>query len=226
VPARQTKNTRAVYNRTAHRLREIEKIVRHRHGVVPDTDDADLYLGPVADCLLHIAWRKAGKPTPHDLFDRLNVWCERWAPDVSVKLQWDVVRDALRSPRNDRADECAKRLRLSYAERTKLRITTIGAYDVPKSDRTALRKVRKRLADRERAAMKRAQRGAVTRTEYLAKSLSRIRPWAEEGISRRSWERRRRKRTQPVLGELDASASYSNLPYCLATDLRHQSPGD
>jgi hypothetical protein len=226
VPARQTKNTRAVYNRTAHRLREIEKIVRHRHGVVPDTDDADLYLGPVADCLLHIAWRKGGKPTLNDLFDRLNLWCERWAPDVSVKLRWDVVRDALRRPRIENADECAKRLRLSYVERMNLRVTTIGACDVPKSDRTALRKVRKRLADRERAAMKRAERGAVKRSEYVANSLSRTRPWQAENISRRTWERRRRQRTQPVLGELDASASYSNLPYCLATDLRHQSPGD
>lgn len=33
----------------------------------------------------------------------------------------------------------------------------------------------------------------VTRAEYLAKSLSRLEPWLAEGISRRTWERRRRK---------------------------------
>ncbi|MGJ0532410.1 MAG: hypothetical protein ACR65W_03905 [Methylocystis sp.] len=30
-----------------------------------------------------------------------------------------------------------------------------------------------------------------TREEYLARSLSRCRPWEEEGVSRRSWYRRR-----------------------------------
>jgi DNA-binding transcriptional ArsR family regulator len=35
----------------------------------------------------------------------------------------------------------------------------------------------------------------VTRAEYLAGSFSRIQPWLAEGISRRQWERRRRKIT-------------------------------
>src|SRR5262245_32156631 len=35
----------------------------------------------------------------------------------------------------------------------------------------------------------------VTRAEYLAGSLSRRQPWLAEGISRRQWERRRRKIT-------------------------------
>jgi hypothetical protein len=35
----------------------------------------------------------------------------------------------------------------------------------------------------------------VTRAEYLARSLSRRQPWVAEGISRRQWERRRRKIT-------------------------------
>jgi DNA-binding transcriptional ArsR family regulator len=34
-----------------------------------------------------------------------------------------------------------------------------------------------------------------TREEYLARSLSRSQPWLKEGISRRTWERRRRKTT-------------------------------
>jgi DNA-binding IclR family transcriptional regulator len=33
------------------------------------------------------------------------------------------------------------------------------------------------------------------REEYLARSLSRLQPWLKEGISRRTWERRRRKST-------------------------------
>ena len=34
----------------------------------------------------------------------------------------------------------------------------------------------------------------LTRAEYLARSLSRRQPWLAEGISRRQWERRRRKK--------------------------------
>ncbi|MFO1126448.1 MAG: hypothetical protein U1E25_14980 [Methylocystis sp.] len=35
-------------------------------------------------------------------------------------------------------------------------------------------------------------RGRISRAEYLDRSLSRQQPWASEGISRRTWERRRR----------------------------------
>src|ERR1700736_3763923 len=41
----------------------------------------------------------------------------------------------------------------------------------------------------------------VTRSEYLAASFSRLQPWLAEGISRRTWERRRREITSaPVKG--------------------------
>jgi hypothetical protein len=33
--------SRGRYDRTAHRLREIERIIQHRYGVLPDTDDAN-----------------------------------------------------------------------------------------------------------------------------------------------------------------------------------------
>src|ERR1700740_2062586 len=42
--------------------------------------------------------------------------------------------------------------------------------------------------------MLRRRAGAkMTRGEYLAQSLSRRQPWLEEGISRRTWERRQHK---------------------------------
>ena len=40
----------------------------------------------------------------------------------------------------------------------------------------------------------------VTRAEYLAGSFSRLQPWLAEGISRRQWERRRRKITAATGG--------------------------
>jgi len=49
----------------------------------------------------------------------------------------------------------------------------------------------KRERDRERKVAKLRAAGAVPRGVYLAKSLARAKPWEQEGISRRTWERRR-----------------------------------
>jgi hypothetical protein len=190
-----------IYNRTTHRLREIERIISHRYGRVPETDDADIFFEQVADCLLQMQWKRTLRWLPlKELADRVKVWCEGWAPWASMIQCRDAAREAPRRKRVDTADQCAARLRLSYEERTRLRITTVGAFDVNKRQRAKLHKERKRIRDRERQARKRAERGAVPRTEYLARSYSRTQPWKPHGIQRRSWERRRRKTTKIVNG--------------------------
>jgi hypothetical protein len=84
-----------------------------------------------------------------------------------------------------RADTIAARLKVTAAERKRLRLTTIGAIDKTKAERQAERKERKRAADRTR----RRARGAQPRADYLAQSLSRVRPWVALGMSRASWYR-------------------------------------
>jgi hypothetical protein len=181
------------YDRTVHRLREIERIIKHRYEVLPDTDDADIFLNQVACCQLQMRRKKLGQlPEFDDLVDRLKLWCERWAPQAPIFQCRDAAREALRRLRIDTADDCAAQLRLSYEERTRLGITTIGSFDVNKRERAKLRRQRKRNLDRDRQARKRAQRGALPRAEYLARSLSRTKPWKPSGIKRRTWERRRR----------------------------------
>ncbi len=49
----------------------------------------------------------------------------------------------------------------------------------------------KRARERDRGARRRRAAGAVDRRIYEENSLSRLRPWETEGISRRTWERRR-----------------------------------
>jgi hypothetical protein len=192
---------RRLCDRTTHRLREIERIISHRLGTVPDTDDAVFFFEQVADCLLQMHWKKTLRWLPlEELADRLKVWCEGrapWAPMIQCR---DAAREALRRKRVDTADQCAARLRLSYAERTQLGVTTIGAFDVNKRKRAKLRKDRKRIRDRERQARKRAERGALPRPQYLARSHARRQPWKPDGISRRTWERRRRAAHQMVSG--------------------------
>jgi len=94
------------------------------------------------------------------------------------------------------ADQLAALLSLTYAERQKLKITTIGACDVSKRGRELLSKQKKRDRDRIRATEKRRMAGAQSR----ATSLSTTRPWEKDGISRRTWERRRKKTEVRVAG--------------------------
>src|SRR5215211_210804 len=85
------------------------------------------------------------------------------------------------------ADDLGMYLHLSDATRTELRIRRIGAYDVTKRERTR----RRRLQNNEAKKQRRLEQGAQPREQYEAQSLSRTKPWDREGISRRTWYRRR-----------------------------------
>jgi len=91
---------------------------------------------------------------------------------------------------HEKAQILGDSLGLTAKEREMLKITTIRPYDQTVEEREALRKARKRERDRERQRQRRQPRA-----EYLAANhLSRTRPWEAEGITRRTWERRRNKR--------------------------------
>lgn len=97
-----------------------------------------------------------------------------------------IIEEASTTRRHTTADRLARWLGLTYEVRERFGITTIGAVDVSKRERARRRKERKRLAQERR----RREQGAKPR----ANSLSRTRPWQVEGISRRTWERRRQRR--------------------------------
>jgi hypothetical protein len=192
-PRDHTRGRRKIpFNLTTRRLREIERIIALRHCFVSQTDDDDLHLVPVTQLLRRNLENKIGMPTSHDVVDRLKVWAERWAPMAPDGRLEEIVRISMRRPKLDKADTLGARLRLTDAERTYLRITTIGACDVNKAARQRRSKRRKRERDRFNAAEKRIERGAKPRQTYLAQCLSARAPWKAEGISRRTWERRRK----------------------------------
>jgi hypothetical protein len=97
------------------------------------------------------------------------------------------------------ADNLARFLGVTYAQRQDLHLTTIGSVNVKKAARKVLRK---RRAHKALVAKRRAN-GVRPRAEYEAKSLSRTQPWKELGMSRRTWERHRNKAAAPH----DASVS-------------------
>ena len=82
-----------------------------------------------------------------------------------------------------KADALARELGLDDATRTRLKIKTIGAVDCGKSKRMNRRRRKRIAADRAR----RAKAGARPH----AQSAAATQPWLDEGISRRTWYRRR-----------------------------------
>lgn len=76
--------------------------------------------------------------------------------------------------------------------------TLINQFEITDGEQRQLRTIitpalaRERDADRDRARRRAA--GAIERELYESNSLSRLKPWEQEGISRRTWYRRREKK--------------------------------
>ncbi|WP_156122176.1 hypothetical protein [Aureimonas altamirensis] len=181
-PRRHRKD--AAFSREMARLREIEKIIRERHGqFVPDpegTDDRDTCLAYVRAA----AFSRAGQ----DLTD----WCHRWAPWVRDSEILSIEMAARRRKYMMKADGVAGLLRVTMAERDQLSLKTIGACDLARIDRMKLVRQRKLERDREAKRDLRKSQGRRDRVSYEAHSLSSTKPWVADGVSRRTWERRRR----------------------------------
>ncbi|MGY3445634.1 hypothetical protein [Bradyrhizobium sp. USDA 4473] len=181
------------YSRARHHLREIERVLYDRRG----TDDCDLYLhhavAEAAACFRLMQRERGERPDVSTVLKGLELWCDRNAPDLAGSAA-DVAARAVEDRWGlSKADDLGGRLRLSDADRTRLAIRTIGAYDVDKKARETRRREKKRLRDRERARAKRAAAGKQTRQEWLKKnSLSRSKPWIAMGVCKRTYERRRK----------------------------------
>jgi hypothetical protein len=183
------------FNLTTQRLRELEKIIRFKFptGILPASNEAHVYLLQTAKLLFRNLVERKGLPTEAEVIDRFTMWAERWA-HFTPKSDLDrIARQAMHDPQIEDADTLGAMLHLTGAERAYLKITTVGACDITKAERSRRRKLKKRKRDRERAARRRRQRGVTPRSEYLKSSLSALRPWEKEGIARRTWERRRKR---------------------------------
>jgi hypothetical protein len=115
------------------------------------------------------------------------LWMRSWAPWMDQPELDQLIEAVLAKPRRWRADPIGKKINLLDIDRTRLGITTIGSADVTKEQRAARRKARKR----EDMKQRRKSAGAKPRADYEASSLARSKPWIAEGISRRTWYRRR-----------------------------------
>jgi hypothetical protein len=158
-------------------LRRNEIVALARRIGVADTDDLDRFL---------IAWWWHRPPTADwDQVGAIIGIAQRMGrPDLGEAEAEQIIADAERFKPRRKADALGRYLQLSDATRTKIGIRTIGSWDVSKRQRTLRRKERAK----ERQERLRRKRGARPRSQ----SLSRIKPWEAEDISRASWYRRHR----------------------------------
>lgn len=160
------------------RMNDLAILYRSRWGAtLPDDDagrdDLKVALNHLA-CLAH--------PRGH-----IANWIQVWTPWLTAAEQADIVAPILANPRRWKADALAWLMHLKMEERTMLGITTIGAIDQPKAARIKRRKQK----DRERQANRRRAKGMKSRKAYEQQSLTVAKPWVAQGISRRTWYRRR-----------------------------------
>ncbi|MBB4113677.1 hypothetical protein FHT80_003003 [Rhizobium sp. BK226] len=179
------------WNHFRGRVREIEKLIRHRHGdIVPEADDALIYVEVIAS-LAFVEFRQ-------EFVDVVLGWSARWLPWAGKADIEDIIYERTKVRFSSlSADALGHALHLSYSERSALDIRTIGAFDVPKRKRTKLQNERRRQRDRARKEERRRAAGALPRADYLANALSQARPWEAFGISRRTWERRGKPMPEP-----------------------------
>lgn len=169
----------------SHRANEIAALVKFRHeGRLPETDDALIYLLAAAPCL------RRKSDGAEDFRFRFENWCIRCGRKPT-RSEMDEI-NAQPFQRLSAADLGAC-LRLTFDERQAIGIRTIQPCDVTKEELECRRKDRKRHMGQIRAERRRRRRGAKTRRVYLETSLSNRKPWLAEGISRRTWERHRKR---------------------------------
>lgn len=135
------------------RVAELNRLYRARYGEhVPDDDRGRAAMWIVAQHLIQMA----GHPQ-----QRLMAWAGLMAPWLTVVEATKVLGDVAMHPVTWKADSLAWRLKLIDADRTALKIKTIGAIDCNKTERAN----RRRKASKKRSKLYRiAKRLAANAT--------------------------------------------------------------
>jgi hypothetical protein len=166
-----------------HAKRRKEIVLHARFVGAMDTEDRARWL---------VAWAL------HNPGARNQVWslmqtAQRMGGEITEAEAIAIADQAAEIPYLWKADQLAKYLGLTYAQRQALRLTAIGSVDIGKRARRVLRQRKDRLAK------ERKRRAAGMRPQ--SESLSAIKPWRELGMSRATWYRRNkaRRRGETVL---------------------------
>jgi hypothetical protein len=112
---------------------------------------------------------------------------------IALRAPWadaEAIIDEVEAyPRKWRSATLGKLLNFTGKEWRQLRIRTIAPVDMSAKERREY----SRILANGRRRIKRKRDGMRPRAEYETTSLSRAKPWVAEGVSRRTWERRRKR---------------------------------
>lgn len=167
---RDKRSPKPPFSRSSHRVRELERLFTARYGLyLPDDDagrdDLELAFNQIA------------------AIDACIKWAAKWAPWMASDVAAALAGQICAAPQWLKADALGELLRLTDLERTRLKIKTIRPIEALTDE--ALTEVRKRK-DRERKKLERQ----IDRASKPAPA-SQTKPWEAEGISRRTWCRRK-----------------------------------
>jgi hypothetical protein len=160
------------------RIEEVEDIALHRYGDILPEDEMGRrfvfvlanHMGEAKRILIMLANRAPWYPEDDadELIARVERRRTRWKPDTLAKF-----------------------LNVTYAEHKDHKLRTIGALDMPKAERKALRRARYRERERGLDRLRKTKRRRANGAKPHAESASRTKPWEAAGYScRRTWERR------------------------------------
>ncbi len=171
---------------TVRRLRygALVKLFRHRWGYVLPDDDAGR--GDLWELITNVSLA-VGSPNKK-VKHVIALWAP-WMPPDEAEMMIEHVKVLTIYERRPTAKQLGERLRLTNAERERLKLWPFKPIDVTDEEIAERRKTRKR----QRLAQKRREKGIRTRADYLADLASKPKPWEADGVSRSSWYRMRDK---------------------------------
>lgn len=155
------RNGRRPFSMAALRISQLSRLYSDRYGDTLPDDDAGRDDARLA---LHHLAKLSNNPAR-----RMAVWLAVWCPWMPKPEREDLVTRILAFPLRYTADKLAAKLGLTAADRSRLKITTIGAIDENREQRFARQKERRRLAQEAR----RRAKGAKPRAVYLAELAGR-----------------------------------------------------
>lgn len=143
--AKVGKRTRSM---AAIRLAELTRWLDDTHGAGVELEPGDQAL-TIARIFAH---HMGALP---DMPRRVQAWTDRYAPWLSLASRERLIAEVAGCPLKWSADKLAWKLRLIDEQRTRLKITTIGAIDCNADQRKARRNQAKAARERARRAAKR-----------------------------------------------------------------------
>jgi hypothetical protein len=173
------KRRKGKFDFLAKRRREI--VSHAQHVGAAETDDFDRWL---------VQWAVHNPGSRDEIWAVMNA-ARRMGGEIAEVQATTICDEAALYPHLPKADPLAKFLGVTFAQRQALGLQTIGSVDVKKRARKELRKRR----DRKNKEKLRRARGMRPQSQ----SLTRTKPWEKDGVSRRTWERRRNKARDATL---------------------------